>query len=153
MQNKETCLAVLRAKAQQLLAQREHGQQELIQKLMLKHATCQAWVEEVVAALIDSDWLNEWRYVEAFIRKEIRLGHGPKHISAALKQKQVSSELIQQGLDAAEVNWFELAQQVYLKKYHQPMGYDLKEKAKRQQFLIYRGFDMDTVRLVMEAND
>ncbi|OZA73581.1 MAG: hypothetical protein B7X74_04140, partial [Thiotrichales bacterium 39-47-5] len=103
------CRDLLRAKAQQLLAQREHGTQELIRKLSYKHPDCVEWIDEVVAELSDSDWLNEVRYVQAFIRKEIGLGHGQRHILQALQQKAADVEVVSQCLQAAEVDWLELA--------------------------------------------
>lgn len=150
MQQNNSCLAILRQKAQQLLAQREHGKQELIQKLQQKHPSCQDWVLSVVASLEDDDWLNEARYVDAFIRKEIRLGHGPRHIQAALKQKGVGAESIQQGLDDADVDWLALAQQVYHKKYGNTPAEEMTDIAKRQRFLTYRGFDAAMVRQIIQ---
>lgn len=145
------CVELLRAKAQQLLAQREHGTQELIRKLKLKHPDCSTEVEQVVAELSDSDWLNEVRYVQAFIRKEIALGHGNRHIVQALQQKAANAEVVGQCLQEAEVDWLELAVSVRVKKFGLALPKATSDVAKQMRFLSYRGFDSDTVRCALKT--
>lgn len=145
------CSDLLRAKAQQLLAQREHGTQELIRKLSYKHPDCVEWIDEVVAELSDSDWLNEVRYVQAFIRKEIGLGHGQRHILQALQQKAADVEVVSQCLQEAEVDWLELAISVRVKKFGSTLPKAVNDVAKQMRFLSYRGFDSDTVRLALKT--
>lgn len=145
------CVELLRAKAQQLLAQREHGTQELIRKLKLKHPDCSIEVEQVVAELSDSDWLNEVRYVQAFIRKEIALGHGNRHIVQALQQKAANAEVVGQCLQEAEVDWLDLAVAVRVKKFGSALPKATSDVAKQMRFLSYRGFDSDTVRCALKT--
>jgi regulatory protein len=145
------CRDLLRAKAQQLLAQREHGTQELIRKLSIKHTDCVTDVAVVVSELVDSDWLNELRYVQAFIRKEIALGHGPRHIQQALQQKAANIEVVSQCLQEADVDWLELAVAVRVKKFGSALPKDASDVAKQMRFLSYRGFDGDTVRLALKT--
>jgi regulatory protein len=145
------CRDILRAKAQQLLAQREHGTQELIRKLTLKHPDCLADVEAIVAELGDSDWLNEVRYVQAFIRKEIGLGHGQRHIQQALQLKAANVEVVSRCLQEAEVDWLELAVSVRVKKFGSTLPKAIGDVAKQRRFLSYRGFDSDTVRLALKT--
>lgn len=144
------CRDILRAKAQQLLAQREHGTQELIRKLSYKHPNCLDWIEEIVAELSDSDWLNEVRYVQAFIRKEIGLGHGQHHIQQALQQKAANAEVVGQCLQEADVDWLELAVAVRVKKFGAALPKAASDVAKQMRFLNYRGFDSDTVRCALK---
>lgn len=145
------CRDILRAKAQQLLAQREHGTQELIRKLSYKHPDCLEWIEEIVAELSESDWLNEVRYVQAFIRKEIALGHGNRHIQQALQQKAANADVVSQCLQEAEVDWLELAVAVRMKKFGSALPKAASDVAKQMRFLSYRGFDGDTVRLALKT--
>lgn len=145
------CRDILRAKAQQLLAQREHGTQELIRKLKLKHPDCETEVATVVAELGESDWLNEVRYVQAFIRKEIALGHGQRHIQQALQQKAANAEVVSQCLQEADVDWLELAVAVRVKKFGAALPKAASDVAKQMRFLNYRGFDSDTVRCALKT--
>lgn len=145
------CRDILRAKAQQLLAQREHGTQELIRKLSYKHPDCLEWIEEIVAELSESDWLNEVRYVQAFIRKEIALGHGNRHIQQALQQKAANADVVSQCLQEADVDWLELAVAVRMKKFGSALPKAASDVAKQMRFLSYRGFDGDTVRLALKT--
>ncbi len=145
------CRDILRAKAQQLLAQREHGTQELIRKLSYKHPDCLEWIEEIVAELSDSDWLNEVRFVQAFIRKEIAQGHGLRHIQQSLQQKAANVEVVSQCLQEADVDWLELAVAVRVKKFGMALPKAASDVAKQMRFLSYRGFDSDTVRCALKT--
>lgn len=145
------CQQVVRAKAQQLLAQREHGEQEIIKKLQQKHPDCVDVIAEVVAELQENDWLNERRYVEAFIRKEVVLGHGPKHIYAALRQKNADAELVLQCMQESDVDWLALAVAVRVKKFGQTLPKTPNETVKQMRFLSYRGFESDMVRSALKT--
>jgi len=146
------CHQLLRAKAQQLLAQREHGTQELIRKLSYKHPDCLAEVDAVIAELSESDWLNELRYLQAFIRKEMALGHGPRHIQQALHHKAVDSDLLNECLQQTDIDWLALATQVRIKKFGERLPSKASDIAQQMRFLSYRGFDSDTVRLALKTD-
>ena len=145
------CQQIVRAKAQQLLAQREHGTQEIIKKLQQKHPDCMDVIAQVVATLHESDWLNERRYIEAYIRKEVALGHGPKHIHAALRQKNADAALVLQCMQESDVDWQALAIIVRVKKFGQTLPKTPADLAKQMRFLSYRGFDGDMVRNALKA--
>lgn len=57
-------------------------------------------VERIIQRLKDNNFLNEERYAHAFVRDKARFnGWGRVKIAHALRQKQVSSSVIQQALD------------------------------------------------------
>ncbi|HDL6101000.1 TPA: regulatory protein RecX [Mannheimia haemolytica] len=58
-----------------------------------------------------------------------------------LKLKGVKDWLINQELENAEVDWFELAEQIFEKK--RPLVWDLKAKQKMWRFMVSRGFYND----------
>jgi len=143
------CLKRLEQRALYYLARREYGTQELSAKLRYAMPDCVEVVEACIEQLVAANWLNEARYIEAFIRKEVALGHGLLRVRQGLVQKKAASELIDAVLDASEIDWLALARQVKEKKFGLAMPRDIKMKAAQVRFLTYRGFDADTVRRVM----
>ena len=53
-------------------------------------------------------------------------------------------------LDQAEVDWFELAKTTAQQKFGDNYPVDVKEKAKRIRFLQYRGFSFDQINYAIE---
>jgi regulatory protein len=143
------CLKRLEQCALYCLARREYGTQELSAKLRNAIPDCVEFVDRCIEQLLAANWLNEARYIEAFIRKEVALGHGVLRVRHALMQKKVASELIDAVLEASDIDWLALARQVKEKKFGLAMPRDVKTKAAQVRFLTYRGFDADTVRRVM----
>ncbi len=137
------------SRAVALLARREHGAQELAQKLRLKGYAA----ADVMAALAECqrlDLQSDARFVENIVRARIRQGYGPERIRQELKSKQIEGQLIATVLAAEQEHWLECALQVWQKKYKQIGGYTYSEIQKQKQFLLYRGFTVDTINLVFE---
>ena len=53
-------------------------------------------------------------------------------------------------MDGAEVDWFATLAYVLERKYGGIPAADLKEKARRTRFLLYRGFSGDQIRELLE---
>ncbi len=49
----------------------------------------------------------------------------------------------------ADIDWYELLQQLYSRRYRDIEPADQKERAKRMRFLQYRGFSFDLIRQVL----
>ncbi|HQR96365.1 MAG TPA: RecX family transcriptional regulator [Thiotrichales bacterium] len=54
-------------------------------------------------------------------------------------------------MQAAEVDWLELAVSVRVKKFGSTLPKAVNDVAKQMRFLSYRGFDSDTVRLALKT--
>lgn len=133
-----------------MLARREHGALELMQKLSLKGYNA----EEIQAALHECqrlDLQNDVRFVENVFRARIRQGYGPLRICQELKNKRIDSELIEQALTLEQDNWLSFAIDVWRKKYKTLDECSYAEKQKQKQFLLYRGFEMHTIAEVFEC--
>lgn len=148
---KTDCKQRLTQRALLLLSQREHGVQELYNKLTQRLPECTDEISSVLASLEKEDWLNNARFVEAFIRKEIALGHGLLKLLAELKRKGIDAHLVHAQLAEQAVDWLALAKQVYEKKYGSALPSDRKEVAQRMRFLMGRGFDGETTRKVFKG--
>lgn len=138
-------LSLVRVRALDLLARREHSRLELQQKLCAKLPEHSDLVERVIEGLEQDQLQSDERFAEAFIASRIKKGQGPHRISMELQQRGVSSSIIDVVFDAGDFDWFQLASDVLIKKYGNKPCLDFKEQAKRRQFLHYRGFNSEQI--------
>ncbi|MCK8126256.1 peptidase [Pseudoalteromonas sp. S1610] len=134
-----------------LLGRQEYSRRELTQKLQQREAT-----DEFIENLLDwcekHNFINEQRYCEGFVRKHIFKCHGLKRIQSEAMSKGINRALLETVVDELEIDWFELAQEAYNKKYSTtPADLEYKEKAKRVRYLMYRGFSYDQINFAMQA--
>lgn len=134
-----------------LLGRQEYSRRELTQKLQQREAT-----DEFIENLLDwcekHNFINEQRYCEGFVRKHIFKCHGLKRIQSEAMSKGINRALLETVVDELEIDWFELAQEAYNKKYSTtPVDLEYKEKAKRVRYLMYRGFSYDQINFAMQA--
>jgi regulatory protein len=124
-----------------LLARREHSRRELLHKLQLRFSDIDL-IEETLNKLVDAGWLNEFRFVEAYIRSRAARGFGPMRIRQELLQRGIVDELIEEKLyNLSDINWQELAEQVRVKKFGEEKPKQYSERMKQLKFLHYRGFE------------
>lgn len=138
-------LSLVRARAMDLLARREHSRLELRQKLCAKLPEHSDLVDEVIDGLQQDQLQSDQRFAEAFLSSRVRKGQGPQRISMELQQRGVSASIIAGAIDDCDVDWFQLANDVLLKKYGGQPCLDFKEQAKQRQFLHYRGFNSEQI--------
>lgn len=129
-----------------LLARREHGEAELLDKL-IKKGYALADAREALAECQRLDLQSDARYASSFCRLRMRQGYGPLRIRQELQQKKLDSDLIEQVLAEVKEHWFPHALEVWHKKGASPL--DFIEQQKRQRFLLYRGFPADIIALVI----
>ena len=140
-----------RKKAMDYLARREHGHEELINKL-LRAGFQPEIADAAVARLVDDGLQSDARFVDACIASRINQGKGPLRIRADLRERGISDAAISVGLDAADHDWFTAAIKVRRKKFgaREPAGFE--EKARQMRFLQSRGFDTDQVQAAVSAS-
>ena len=132
----------LRSYAFALLTRKEYAKAELIEKLSL-YAQDRDEVLALVEELSERQYQSDQRVAEMVLSSQIRKGKGPNRIKQALKLKQLDSNLILE--DIQDVDWFEQAYQLKVKKFGIQIEKDPKQKAKQIRFLQYRGFDMNVI--------
>lgn len=134
--------------ALRLLARREHGSTELMRKLLQRNFT-----EDCITTAIDycqsKNWQNDSKYAEAYTRAGIAKGYGPNKIMGKLLQNGVDKQCIIRHLQFADVDWFELAKEVKLKKCAALELDNFTERQRCQRFLYNRGFDSDMIRYAL----
>ncbi|MFT6756953.1 MAG: regulatory protein [Chitinophagales bacterium] len=140
--------ASLSLSAMNMLAMREHSRFELEQKLS-KKSEDEKLIIEVLNKLESDTLLSDQRFAQMFIRSKANNGFGPHKIDQELQAKGVGRELIADTLVELNIDWFEKATQLYLKRITQVTGIDIKEKHKQSRYLQNRGFSVEIVRAVV----
>ncbi|AXQ22243.1 regulatory protein RecX [Acinetobacter wuhouensis] len=132
----------LRSYAFAVLARKEYSKADLIEKLA-------TWAQDrdevltLVEELSANHYQSDQRVAEMTVRSQVRKGKGPNRIKLALRAKHLDKELVRE--DIAEIDWYEQAYQLKVKKYGTDVSKDPKIKAKQIRFLQYRGFEMDAI--------
>lgn len=141
----------LRRAALDLLARREHSQQELRHKLR-RRFDAQA-LDAVLQALAAEGLQSDLRYCGSYARERALRGYGPLRIRAELLQRGVSAEAADAGLaavcDEERLDWAVLARRALERKFGSaevPAAFS--ERARRLRFLHYRGYEPDCLEVV-----
>lgn len=134
--------ADIRVAAMDLLARREHSRRELKQKLK-KRFDDEELIEEQLDRLCEENLQSDSRYAESFLRQRINRGHGPLRIRQEMRQKGIADAEIVCAMEEEDPDWFSLAEQTYRRKFGELRSEDIREKAKRNRFMQYRGFGVE----------
>lgn len=144
----------VREAAVRLLARREHSRSELRGKLARKLGVeVEDVLDEVLDALADQGLQSDDRFAQSFCRLRAEKGYGPIRIRAELRQRGVGDAVVERAFEGLDVDFFELAAQVYARRYGRsgPPD-DLRERARRHQAMQRRGFSIDHLREVDELS-
>lgn len=134
-----------------LLGRQEYSRKELTQKLKMKDAD-DDFIEQLLSWCESLGYIDELRYCESFLRRQINKGLGQKRVLAEATNKGVDRAQLMALIEEQEIDWFELAQQTYQRKYGVgDKQLDYKEKAKRVRYMMYRGFGYEEINFAMQA--
>lgn len=131
-----------------LLSRREYGAHELLQKLQAKGS--QESAQTALEWLQSQNLQSDQRYASMLIRSKGLRGYGPQRIRQEMQQKRLASDAIEAAFSEFDGDWFEQARLAYEKKFRTPVTKDLKDKARRQRFLLYRGYTSDQISYALE---
>lgn len=143
----------IRLAAMNALARREHSRVELIRKLKAKFPDAEDSIELALNRLADEGLQSDQRFAESYCRSRVSRGYGRRHICYDLQQKGVTEACALAALEALEIDWFDQALSALRKKFGIQGCDDLREKARRQRFLHYRGFGGEEIRFALEAQE
>ncbi len=135
-----------------LLSRRDHSRGELRRKLQLRGFS----VEEIDAAIErvgELGYQDDGRFALAFVRYRSQSGKGPRRLSAELRERQVTEELVKAALGQDEIDWFELCRETCRRKFGDTPPGDFKQRQKVQRYLAYRGFEMDQIRYALSGDE
>lgn len=148
--NDGTNTDALRRAALNWLARRDYSRRELAGRLERRFGD-NAPIQSLLDWLEEQNLLNEQRFAEAFVRSRIGRGQGELRIRHELEQRGVPQALIEQTLEQAECDWFDLAREVHQRRFAEGPGDDRKEKARQLRFLQQRGFSGEQAWKALEA--
>ena len=140
------------ARALTILARREHGIQELCNKLIRKGCP-DSVVQDVVAGLATERLVSDRRFTEDLVRVRRNRGYGPVRIEQELRAKRVAPDVIEHWCESAGEDWIELLREVRRKKYGARPPRTLAERAKQARFLHSRGFTHEQIHRVLSMNE
>ena len=143
------------SKAEAYCAYQERSQYEVRGKL-LELGMRYNELEEIIAYLIENNFLNEERFANAYARGKLRIkGWGKNKINQGLKFKQVSAPLIKKALkNLDETEYLEKLKEVLDKKEE-----TIKEKITYQrnfklvQYALSRGFERDLIFFMLKDSE
>jgi len=136
-------------KSLDILSRREHSVGELKTKLK-KFDPAYNDLNEVIEKLLESNFLNDERFAEAFIRSKSNSGYGPNYISQYLRKKGISSE--QYDMYSLEIDWEDKCLSQFKKK-SRNKELNHKEKEKILRFLAYRGFSYEIIKNALKEDN
>lgn len=134
----DTAVAI-RQSALDLLARREHSYAEMLRKLRQRGASVDL-AEIELDRLQEEGLLSDARFCEAYVHARSQRGYGPVRLREELRQRGVADLLIDQQLHSAERDWAALARTAFAKRFPEGPAADMKERARQQRFMQYRGF-------------
>ena len=134
----------IRNKAMDLLARREHSEQELRQKLKTREYDADA-IDAVLQALKEDRLQSDERFTESYVNHRFNAGVGPLKIRYELRQKGVSDGLVDVFLEPLSDQWDELMTRQRIRKFGAPIPDDYAERMKQARFLQNRGFSPESV--------
>lgn len=130
--------------ALRLLSRREHSVSELYNKLEHKGYP-QGDIQEALDHCQGLGLQSDHRFAEICCRARVRQGYGPLRIRQELKNKGISEDLIQSVLQQENGNWAQYAFLVWQKKFKDIGHTSFEDRQKQQRFLLYRGFDTESI--------
>lgn len=129
-----------RRKAMDLLARRDYGYEELIERLQA--AGFQAAVAADVVQVLNEEGLqDDMRFAAALCSAHARKGKGPLRVELDLRNRQIVEPVIADALREAEIDWYEVASRARRLRFGDAAPADFPNRAKQMRFLQYRGFD------------
>ncbi|MDG0969182.1 MAG: regulatory protein RecX [Porticoccaceae bacterium] len=143
--------AKIRSHAMDLLTGREFARGELQQKLNKKFEH-DPQIISVIDRLIVDGLQSDERYVGAFVRSRVIRGQGLNRIRMEIKNKGIDLFTFDQFIEEQDIDWFELAREVAVRKYGETKAVDQKAKSKRMRFLHYRGFTFDQITFALSVD-
>jgi len=129
------------------LTRREHGIEELTQKLVQRGADV-SLAETVVAGLAEDNLVSDERFTEMYVRTRMQQLNGPVKIRAQLRGLGVSDHVIARAMPDDPDSWFDIAARWAGKRHFGALDYAARAKIYRG--LVNRGFTHEQANAALE---
>jgi regulatory protein len=137
-------------KALSLLVRREHSARELKSKLALRGLDAEQ-SDAALAKLKSKDFQSDARFGEMLVRTRLEGGYGERWIVAELRTHGIAEPSAHALIEDAQPDWRELTRRQLRRRFGSRRPKDATERNKRASFLLRRGFDASTVKLVLQS--
>ena len=141
---------LIRHKALELLARREHSRLELARKLKQRGFAADL-ASDVLATLEQEDLLSEQRFTESFVHGRMQRGKGPLRIRAELRERGIDDSLLERYLDDRASVWDDHIRDVHRRRFAGMLPETLSERARQTRFLQYRGFTSQQIKALLRG--
>lgn len=143
------------AKAEHYCAYQERAQQEIRDKLY-EWGLWSNDVEELISELIQTNFLNEGRFTQAYVSGKFNIKHwGKIKIKQGLKLKRIPDKMIQRALNSIDHDeYLKTIQSLAEKKAPLIKEKDaFKRQYKLVSYLMGKGFERDLIILALKTSD
>ena len=137
-------LVEIRKKAMDLLARREHSEQELRRKLISREFADDS-VDQVLDQLRQDRLQSDSRFTESYVNHRVNAGVGPLKIRYELRQKGIADRLAEEFLEVHADHWEAMMAQQRARKFGKTLPAGYAERMKQARFLQNRGFSPESV--------
>ncbi|HLR16727.1 MAG TPA: regulatory protein RecX [Alcanivoracaceae bacterium] len=149
----EATLGNLKRSALGWLGRREFSRHGMQQRIYRRFPDADAAdVEEVLQWLEAQNYLNDARFGAMLIRYRVGRGQGPLRVRQALQAEKITSELMDNLLAEADIDWFAQAVDTHQRRFENRPAEDQREKARQLRFLQYRGFTAEQCYAALEEH-
>ncbi len=144
--------AVVRAKALELLARREHSRWELRQKLIQRGFPAER-IEPVLDRLAEERLLDEARYAELYACTRADKGYGPLRIARELREHGVPEDQVAATLATLEGDWLAKLRELHRKRFKSLVPADAAGRMQQTRVLRQHGFTLDQIKRLFAASE
>ncbi len=142
-------VAIIRAKAIELLARREHSRLELRQKLAQRGFPAEG-IDSALNELAEEGLLSEGRYAEIYACSRADKGYGPLRIASELRERGIPQELVDQVLTELENDWLSKLRELHRKRFKSLTPADTAGRMQQTRVFRQHGFTQDQIRQLFE---
>jgi regulatory protein len=142
--------AVIRAKALDLLARREHSRLELRQKLVQRGFPADR-IEPVLDRLVEERLLDENRYAELYACARADKGYGPLRIARELRERGLPEDLVAATLATLGGDWLSKLRELHRKRFKSHVPADAAGRMQQIRVLRQHGFTLDQIKHLFET--
>lgn len=133
-----------------LLVRREHSRRELERKLGARGIESEA-MDAALDTLSRQGYQDDARFADMLVRTRIGGGYGPIRIRAELGMHDIATDTIAAVLSDIDPDWLAIARDALRRRYGPDSATEQRDRIKRAQFLMRRGFDGDTIRQALHS--
>ena len=144
--------AIIRAKAIELLARREHSRLELRQKLAQRGFPAEH-LEPVLNRLVEDGLLNERRYAEMYACSRADKGYGPLRIASELRERGIPQEQVDLALAALENDWLPKLWELHRKRFKSLVPADVAGRMQQTRVFHQHGFTLEQIKHLFENSE